>query len=100
MTIVSTDESRDMVKMYEELWNKIRDLVRSINNNPNNYDEKYMKIKFKSDDDLPLKKRLQRYNMIINIKSVFHEGNKNYPQFFLDIYLYKLGATRANKFAK
>ena len=35
-----------------------------------------MKIKFKSDDDLALKKTLERYNMIIVVGSVFHEGNK------------------------
>ena len=43
-----------------------------------------MKIKFNSDDELPLKKTLRLYNMIIGVKSVFHEGNKYYPQFFLD----------------
>ena len=37
--------------MFEELWNIIRDLIRSISNNSDNYDEKYMKIKFNSDDD-------------------------------------------------
>ena len=40
-------------KKYEELWNKIRDLIRSITKNLNDYDEKYMKIKFDSDDNLP-----------------------------------------------
>ena len=35
---------------------KIRDLIRSITNNSENHDEKYMKIKFNSDDDLLLKK--------------------------------------------
>ena len=42
---------------YEDLWIKIRDLIRSITKNSNGYDEKYMKIKFNSDDELPLTKR-------------------------------------------
>ena len=40
-------------KMYEELWNKVRDHTKSLNNNSGNYGEKYMKIKFNwVDDDL------------------------------------------------
>ena len=45
------------MKKYEEQWNKIKDAVRSITNNSDNYEEKYMKIKFNLDDDLPLKIR-------------------------------------------
>ena len=37
----------------KKLWNKIRDLIRSITDNSENYVEKYMKIKFNSDDGLP-----------------------------------------------
>ena len=40
LTLFSTDESKDTIKKYEELWNKIRDLIRSITNNSDNYDEK------------------------------------------------------------
>ena len=43
--------------------NKIKDLIRSITNNSDNFDEKYMKIKFDTDDYLPLKKALELYNM-------------------------------------
>ena len=56
LTLVPNDENKDILKKYEELWTKIRDLIRSITNNSDNYDEKYMKIKFNSDDDLLLKK--------------------------------------------
>ena len=44
-------------KKNEELWIKIRDLIRSITKNSDDYDEKYMKIKFNSDNELPLNKR-------------------------------------------
>ena len=49
-----------------------------------------MKIKFNSDDDFSLKKTLKLYNMIIVVRSTFYEGNKYYPQNFLDKCLYKL----------
>ena len=53
---VPTNESEEKNKKYEELWSKIRDLIRSITKNSDDYDEKYMKIKFNSDDELPLNK--------------------------------------------
>ena len=34
-----------------------------------------MKIKFNSDDDVILKKTLDLHNMIIVVRSVFHDGN-------------------------
>ena len=58
--------------MYEELWIKIKDLIRSITNRSDNYNEKYMKIKFNLDDGLPLKEMLEFYNMVIAVRSVFH----------------------------
>ena len=41
-------------------------------------------MKFNSDDDLPLKKTLKLYNMVIVVRCVFHEDNKYYPQVLLD----------------
>ena len=46
-----------------------------------------MKIKFNSDDDLPLNKSLKFRLMI---RSVFEEDGKLYPQVFLDDTLYEL----------
>ena len=83
--LVPNDENKDTLKKYEEMWSKIRDLIRSVTNNRDDYNEKYIKIKFNSDDDLLLNKML---NFVI--RSDFHEGNKYYPQVFLEEYLYKL----------
>ena len=75
---------------YEELLSKIRDLIRLITKNLDHYDEKYMKIKFSSDDELLLNKTKEILSMIIVIRTVFHENNKYYPQVFLDECLYEL----------
>ena len=49
-----------------------------------------MKIKFNSNDNLPLNKPLKVHNMTITIRSVFEKDGKLYPQLFLDDALYKL----------
>ena len=48
-----------------------------------------MKIKFNSDDKLPLNKKLKFLSVTIVI-SVFEEDGKYYPQSFLDDCLYEL----------
>ena len=49
-----------------------------------------MKIKFSSDDDLPLNKPLKLHAMTIIIRTVSEEGGKHYPQVFLYDALYEL----------
>ena len=51
--------------------------------------EKYMKIKFNLDDDLPLNKTLELCNMVMFVRSVFLEGKKYYTHVFSDECLYK-----------
>ena len=49
-----------------------------------------MKIRFNSDYKFPLKKPLKFNLMTINIRSVFEEDGKLYPQVFLDDSLQEL----------
>ena len=51
LTLIPTSERKEKIKKYEELWSKIRDVSRSITKNSDDYDEKYMKIKFNSNDE-------------------------------------------------
>ena len=69
-------------KNYEELWIKIRDIIRSITKGLDYYDEKYMKIKLDSDDNLPLNKSIEIPLVTTVVRAVFHENNKYYPQVF------------------
>ena len=43
------------------------------------YDKKYMIIKFNLYDELPLNKMIEIHSMIIVIRAVFHENNKCCP---------------------
>ena len=49
-----------------------------------------MKIKFHSDDDLPLNKPLKFHSVTLTIRSAIEEYGKFYPQVFLDDTLYEL----------
>ena len=88
LTLVATDESKNKLEIYEEILSKVKDLIRTVSNNWDDYDEKYMKIKFNLVCDLPLKKTQILFDMVVVI-SIFHQGNKYYPQLFLYECLYK-----------
>ena len=49
-----------------------------------------MKIKFNSDNELPLNKTIEIPTMKIVVRAVFHENNKYYPYVFLNECLYKI----------
>ena len=65
---------------------QIKNLITSINNSSDDYDEKYMKFIFDSDDyGLPLKKKtLELRNIVLVVRSIFSDSNKYYSQLFLD----------------
>ena len=88
--VVPNNESKQIIKEYEELWSKIRDLIRSVTKKSDDYDKKYMKINFDSDDNLPLNKTTEIPSMIIVVRAIFLKNNKYYPQIFLDECLHKL----------
>ena len=90
MIFDSTDENKELLKKYNDVFNGIRDKIKEINSDECDYEKDYMKIKFNSDDNLPLNKPLKFYNMTITIRSVFEEDGKRYPQVFLGDTLYEL----------
>ena len=49
-----------------------------------------MKIRFESDDNLPLNNILKLHMLTVIVRSVFEEDGKYYPQVFLNEYLYEV----------
>ena len=49
LTLVPTNENKQKIKEYKELWIKIRDLIRLVTKK-SDCDEKCIKIKLDSDD--------------------------------------------------
>ena len=77
-------------KKYNDVWSGIKDKIKEVSSDECDYEKDYMKIKFNSDDNLPLNKPLKFHNMTITIRSVFEEDGKLYPQIFLDDTLHEL----------
>ena len=87
----SVDENKELLKKHTDVWDEIKNKIKAINDSEeNDYRKDYMKIKFNSDDHLPLNKPLKFQTLTIIIISVFEEGGKLYPQVFLDDALYEL----------
>ena len=90
LIIDSTDENKGLLKRYNDVWGGIGNKIKEVSSGECNYEKDYMKIKFNSDNDLPLNKPLKFHLMTITIRSVFEKDGKLYPQVFLDDTLYEL----------
>ena len=86
----SADKNKKVLIKYTKLWDGIKNSIEKINNESGEYGNDFMKIKFNSDDNLPLNKTLKLPNMTTTIRSVFEEDVKCYPHVFLDECLYEL----------
>ena len=75
----SVDENREVLKKYADVWDGIKTKIKAINGAEENL---MQKIKFNSENDLPLNKPLTFHATTIIIRSVFKEDGKLYPQLF------------------
>ena len=87
----STDESKEVLTEHTELWDGIKNEIETINSRKaGEYGKDFMKVKFETDDDLPLNKVLKLPMLTTVVRSVFKEDGKFYPQTYLDECLYEL----------
>ena len=69
----STDKNKEVFKKYAKLWNGIKNEIETINGGKEGQHSSaecgkdFMKIKFDTDDNLPLSKTLKLHNMTIII---------------------------------
>ena len=84
------DENKKLLKRYDDVFNGIMGKIRKLDDDWLEYAKDYTKIKFNSDDNLPLNKPLKFYQMTVTIRHIFSEDNKLYPQVFFDEALYSL----------
>ena len=76
LILESTDKSKEVLIKYTKLWDGIQNLIEKVNNKPGKYEKDFMKIKFNSDDNLPLSKTLKFHNMTTAIRSAFQEDGE------------------------
>ena len=87
----SVNENKEVLKKYADVWDGIKNKIKAINGGKeNDYGKDYIKIKFNSDDDLPLNNPRKFHAMTIIIRCVLSEDDKLYLQLFLDDSLYEL----------
>ena len=73
----STDENKEVLKKYTELWDGIKNETETINSGKKGeYGKDSMKIKFNADDNLPLNKPLKLHLLTIFTRSIFEEDGK------------------------
>ena len=81
----------DSTDKYEEVLSGIRSETKTLNGGKKLfYKWNYARIGTNTDVDLPLNKPLKFPTLAIIIRCVFQEGEKFYPQIYLDECLYKL----------
>ena len=88
LNISDTNRNSEILKKYNQVFNGIKYHIKKINNNDSKYDKDYMKIKFNSDDNIPLNKELYFPTITIIIRCVF--DGKYYPQVYLGECLYQI----------
>ena len=89
LVFASTDKNKEVLEKYTKIWDKIKNLIdcnsiEKIDNKPGEYGKDYMKIKFRSDDSLPLLKPLKLHMLTIIVRFAFEEDGKYYSETFLD----------------
>ena len=90
-SIASTDRNSEVLKKYSEVWSGIKACIEKINDSElGEYDKDFKKIKFNSDDDIPLNKQLYFLTITVIICNIFEKDAKYYPQCFLDECLYEV----------
>ena len=81
--IPSSDKNKKVLNKLNELWNYIESKINASLENRN-------KIRFNSDDALPLNTPIKFYALTIIVRCVIMKDGKFYPEVYLDDALYEV----------
>ena len=70
--LIINSENDDIIQKYQEVFNGIKEIIKKVNdyNQPIKYDDNYMKIKFNTDDNIPLNKIICFSTITIMIRCI------------------------------
>ena len=86
MPFALTDNNKEVLKKYIKLWDEVKYHIQAINDDEfGEYGKDHMKIKFYSDDNLPLNKIPKFSVLTVIIRHVFEKDGKYYPQILYNI---------------
>ena len=72
-----------MLENYTEIFDQIEEQIESITGDEIKYSKDILKVKFKTNDDLPFGEVINIPVCVIVINSIFQENNEYYPQISL-----------------
>ena len=79
-----------ILNKWKQVFDAIKYHINKIDNSEVNFDNDFDKIKFITDDSLPLGKLICFPTLTIVIRCLFKQGDLFYPQVYLDDALYQL----------
>ena len=90
--LIISSENGDIMQKYQWVFDGTKEIIKKINDygQPTKYDDNYMKIKFNTDDNVPLNQIICFPTITIIIRSITKKDDKYYPQLFLDDCLYEV----------
>ena len=87
---VTIDKGDSVLKKYDQVFSGIKQHIKKIDGGEVNYSADYDKIKFLSDDLLPLNKLIYFPTLTVVIRCAFKQNGVFYLQVYLDDCLYKI----------
>ena len=91
LTFASADKNKEVLKKYTELCDGIKNSIEKRNDSKaGEYEKNFIKIKFNSDNNLPLNEILNLHMLAVIVRSVFEDDGKHYPQVFFDECLHQV----------
>ena len=84
LIFASTEKNKVMLKNYTELWDEFKEQIELITGDKGTkYSKGFMKIIFKTNDELALNKIINIPVCVIIVSSIFKEDGEYYPQVLL-----------------
>ena len=77
LIFASTEKNKIMLGNYIELWDEIKEQIELITGHKmTKYSKNFMKIRFKTNDDLPLNKIMNIPVCVVIVSRIFKEDNE------------------------